>query len=72
MSTLAPALKPEIHSACGDCLTEALFRYPRVLYKGQEVFFCTVDCLKQYQKDPEEFMSGKIIHTNSNKRTQVP
>jgi YHS domain-containing protein len=65
-----PAPKLEVHTACGDRITE-LYRYPRVLYKGQEVFFCTVDCLKQYQKDPEAFMTGEIIHTNSNKRTQV-
>jgi YHS domain-containing protein len=65
-----PAPKPEIPTACGDRITE-LYRYPRVLYKGQEVFFCTVECLKQYQKDPKAFMTGEIIHTNSNKRTQV-
>ena len=62
--------QPEVHSACGDRITE-LYRYPRVLYKGREVVFCTVDCLKQYQKDPEAFMTGEIIHTNSNKRTQT-
>jgi YHS domain-containing protein len=57
-----------IHSACGDTLSEPN-RYPRVLYKGREVFFCTVDCLKQYQKDPQGFMSGQIMHTNSSKYT---
>ncbi len=65
-----PAPKTETRTACGDRITE-LYRYPRVLYQGREVFFCTVDCLKQYQKSPEEFMTGKIIHTNSDKRTQT-
>jgi YHS domain-containing protein len=62
--------QPEIQSACGDRLADAS-RYPRVLYKGREVLFCTIDCLKQYQKDPENFMRGDVIHTNSNKRTLV-
>ena len=61
---------PETYTACGDRITE-LYRYPRVLYQGREVFFCTVDCLKQYQKDPQAFMAGEIVHTNSNKRTQI-
>jgi YHS domain-containing protein len=39
------------------------------MYKGREVLFCTIDCLKQYQKDPESFMRGDVVHTNSNKRT---
>lgn len=64
------APKTEVKTACGDRITE-LYRYPRVLYQGREVFFCTVDCLKQYQKSPEEFMAGKIVHTNSDKRTQT-
>jgi YHS domain-containing protein len=67
----SPTPKPEPCGACGERLTEALFRYPRVMYQGREVIFCTVDCLKQYQKDPDAFMAGKIVHTNSNKRTQV-
>ncbi len=61
---------PEVHSACGDRLADA-YRYPRVLYKGREVLFCTIDCLKQYQKDPEGFMHGDVIHTNSNKSTLI-
>jgi YHS domain-containing protein len=65
-----PGKAPETFTACGDRITE-LFRYPRVLYQGHEIFFCTVDCLKQYQKAPEEFMAGKIVHTNSNKRTKT-
>jgi YHS domain-containing protein len=63
-----PTPKAEIHTACSDHITE-LYRYPRVRYRGREVFFCTADCLKQYQKDPEAFMAGEIVHTNSNKRT---
>ena len=65
-----PNQQTEVHSACGDRLADA-YRYPRVLYKGREVLFCTIDCLKQYQKDPERFMRGEVIHTNSNKRTQL-
>ena len=65
-----PTQQPDVYSACGDRLADAN-RYPRVLYKGREVLFCTVDCLRQYQKDPESFMRGQVVHTNSNKRTLV-
>ena len=60
--------QPDFHSACGDRLADA-YRYPRIMYKGREVLFCTIACLKQYQKDPESFMRGEVVHTNSNKRT---
>jgi YHS domain-containing protein len=62
--------KPETYTACGDRITE-LYRYPRVLYQGREIFFCTVDCLKQYQRSPAEFMAGKVVHTNSSKTTKT-
>lgn len=60
----------EYSSACGDKI-DVPWRYPIVSYKGRQVIFCTVDCLKQFQKDPDAFMSGEVIHTNSNKRTRV-
>ncbi|PWH12214.1 MAG: hypothetical protein DDG60_14320 [Anaerolineae bacterium] len=60
----------EYYSACGDKL-DVPWRYPMVTYKGRQVLFCSVDCLKQFQKDPDGFMSGEVIHINSNKRTKV-
>lgn len=61
---------PPCYTACGDRI-DAPWRYPIVTYKGRQVIFCTVDCLKQFQKDPDGFMSGEVVHTNSNKRTKV-
>ncbi len=60
----------EYFSACGDKV-DVPWRYPIVTYKGRQVIFCTVDCLKQFQKDPDAFMSGEVVHTNSNKRTKI-
>lgn len=71
MANNAPKPPPkEYSSACGDKI-DVPWRYPMVSYKGRQVIFCTVDCLKQFQKDPDAFMSGEVIHTNSNKRTRV-
>jgi len=58
-------------TACGD-RADAPLRCPRVMYQGREVLLCSVDCLKQFQRDPQAFMSGQVIHTNSNKRTLTP
>jgi YHS domain-containing protein len=59
---------PEILSACGDRVAEPS-RTPCMMYQGRKVYFCTVDCLRQYKQDPDAFMAGQIVHTNSNKRT---
>ncbi|GEM_PF-581000 len=67
--TLQPTSK-EYFTACGDKV-DVPWRYPMVTYQGRQVIFCTVDCLKQFQNDPDAFMSGEVIHTNSNKRTKV-
>ncbi|MCS6992247.1 MAG: hypothetical protein N2117_15685 [Anaerolineales bacterium] len=65
-----PSHAPLVHrSACGDRI-DAPWRYPIVMYKGRQVILCSVECLKQFQKDPDGFMSGEVIHINSNKRTQ--
>lgn len=65
-----PSPEKGYFSACGDKI-DVPWRYPIVRYKGCQVIFCTVDCLKQFQKDPDAFMSGEVVHTNSNKRTRV-
>ncbi len=71
MTNNAPQPTPKQYSsACGDTI-DVPWRYPIVSYKGRQVIFCTVDCLKQFQKDPDAFMSGEVIHANSNKRTRV-
>jgi YHS domain-containing protein len=60
----------QYETACGDQV-DVPWRSPIVKYRGRQVIFCTVDCLKQFQKDPDAFMAGEIVHTNSNKRTKV-
>jgi YHS domain-containing protein len=65
-----PAPKPTYVTACGDRV-DVLFRYPIISYKGRQVILCSADCLKQFKEDPDRFMSGEVIHTNSQKRTKV-
>lgn len=65
-----PDSSAPLFTACGDKIDTPL-RYPRVLYQGREVLLYSVDCLKQFQRDPQAFMAGEVIHTNSHKRTQT-
>jgi YHS domain-containing protein len=62
--------KQEFVTACGDKV-DVPWRYPIISYKGRQVILCSVDCLKQFKENPEAFMAGEIVHTNSKKRTKV-
>lgn len=54
-------LKGKAITACGGILKDPT-RYESREYKGAQIYFCNQDCLREFEEDPERFMSGKVIH----------
>jgi YHS domain-containing protein len=54
-------LKDKAITACGGILKDP-DRYPYREYKGRRIYFCNQECLEEFEKDPELFLSGKVLH----------
>ncbi len=48
-------------TACGGKIDDPN-QYPRALFRGQWVYFCTKACLRAFEGDPEGFMAGEVEH----------
>ncbi len=48
-------------TVCGGKLKDAA-AYPRAVYRGEQVYFCTRACLRAFEEDPDAFMAGEIEH----------
>lgn len=48
-------------TACGGKLKD-FTNYPSAMYRGERVYFCTLACLRAFERDPDPFMAGKIEH----------
>ena len=55
-STAQPA-----KTACGGTLKNT-DGYPRAIYGGEQIYFCTVACLRVFEQHPDDFIAGKIEH----------
>ncbi|GAB4428056.1 MAG: hypothetical protein Kow002_16960 [Anaerolineales bacterium] len=54
-------LKGKSVTACGGILKEP-DKYPFREYKGVRVYFCNQNCLREYDRNPDAFMQGEIVH----------
>jgi YHS domain-containing protein len=54
-------LKGKAITACGAILQDPE-RYPYRVYKNRRIYFCNQDCLREFEEDPERFLSGNIVH----------
>lgn len=63
-------LKGKAITACGGILKDPS-RYPSREYKGMQVYFCNQDCLREFEADPDHFMSGKMIHPVGRKKESL-
>lgn len=54
-------LKGKAFTACGGILKDPS-RYPNREYKGLQIYFCNEACLREFEEDPDGFMSGKVMH----------
>jgi YHS domain-containing protein len=54
-------LKGRAITACGGILQDPS-RYPSREYRGIQVYFCNQDCLREFEDDPDYFMSGNVVH----------
>jgi YHS domain-containing protein len=52
---------PEFKTACGGKLNDPT-KYPRAMYRGEWVYFCTQACLRIFEQDPDPFMAGEVEH----------
>lgn len=57
----ASQTKPIVKTVCGGALAEPE-KYPRAAYRGEIIYFCTLGCLRAFEKAPEAFMAGEIEH----------
>ncbi|MBL8091612.1 MAG: hypothetical protein JNJ43_14850 [Anaerolineales bacterium] len=48
-------------TVCGGTLREPS-KYPSAVYGNEIVYFCTRSCLREFEKNPEGFISGEIEH----------
>jgi len=60
-------LKGKSLTACGGILKDPS-GYPHREYKGMRIYFCNQDCLREFEADPELFMSGKVMHPIGRKK----
>jgi len=60
-------LKGKAITACGGLLTDPS-HYSSREYKGRQVYFCNQECLREFEENPELFMSGKVIHPIGRKK----
>ena len=51
----------EFKTACGGKL-KSPDKYPYATYRGERIYFCTVACLRTFERDPDPFMAGEIKH----------
>jgi YHS domain-containing protein len=51
----------EFRTACGGTLKNPT-NYPKSVYKGREVYFCTLACFRAFENDPDPFMAGEVKH----------
>lgn len=60
-------LKDKAITACGGILKDPS-RYPHREYQGMQVYFCNQECLREFEENPELFMSGKVVHPVGRKK----
>jgi YHS domain-containing protein len=51
----------EFKTPCGGKLKDPT-NYPKVTYRGVEIYFCTLACLSAFKENPDPFMAGEIKH----------
>ena len=51
----------QFKTACGGNLKDPT-NYPKAVYRGTDVYFCTLACLRAFEEDPDPFMAGDMKH----------
>jgi len=54
-------VKGKALTACGGILKDPT-KYPSRIYQDKRIFFCSEECLLEFDENPEQFMSGKVLH----------
>ena len=48
-------------TACGGKLNDPS-KFPSALYRDEQIYFCTMACLRVFEQNPDPFMAGQIKH----------
>lgn len=48
-------------TACGGRLKDTS-SFASAVYRGEQVYFCNIACLRVFEQDPDPFMAGEIEH----------
>ena len=54
-------LKGKAVTACGGILKDPS-KYSYREYQGMRIYFCNDACLQEFDENPDQFMSGKVLH----------
>jgi YHS domain-containing protein len=49
-------------TACGGELKDPM-NFPSAIYRGEQIYFCTIACPRAFEQNPDPFMAGKIEHS---------
>jgi YHS domain-containing protein len=52
---------PSGKTACGGKLKDPK-NFPSAIYRGEQIYFCTIACLRVFEQNPDPFMAGEIEH----------
>lgn len=61
MTQTAKAKLNEIRTACGGKMQNP-DNYPSSTFRGEQIYFCTLSCLRAFESNPEGFLAGEIDH----------
>jgi YHS domain-containing protein len=56
---------PSAKTACGGKLKDPA-SFPSAIYRSQQIYFCTIACLRVFEQNPVPFMAGEIEHPIDN------
>lgn len=48
-------------TACAGKLKDPT-NFPSAIYRGEQIYFCTIACLRAFEQNPDPFMAGEIKH----------
>jgi YHS domain-containing protein len=53
--------QPIAKTVCGGKIKDTA-SFPSAIYEGEQVYFCTLACLRVFEENPDAFVAGEIDH----------
>lgn len=52
---------PQLKTFCGGKMKNP-DKFPSAIYRDEKIYFCDNSCLKEFEKEPDNFIAGKTDH----------